>query len=73
MVHSGYEATAVMDAVKHPLKALTVAMRGVKTEGDMVEEISLDHQRPAEFVFSRHVETALERIKNQKVSGEAAE
>ncbi|MGH7112474.1 MAG: adenosyl-hopene transferase HpnH, partial [Stellaceae bacterium] len=30
MVHSGYEATAVMDAVKHPLKAARVALRGVK-------------------------------------------
>ena len=28
MVHSGYEATAVMDAVKHPLKALGVATQG---------------------------------------------
>lgn len=73
MVHSGYEATAVMDAVKHPLKALAVSMRGVKTDGEMVPEISLDHQRPAEYVFSRHVETALESIKNQKVSSEAAE
>jgi hopanoid biosynthesis associated radical SAM protein HpnH len=73
MVHSGYEATAVMDATKHPLKALGVAMRGVKTTGDMVPEISLDKQRPAEFVFSRHVENALEQIKNQKVTTEAAE
>jgi hypothetical protein len=73
MVHSGYEATAVMDAVKHPLKALGVAMRGVKTEGEMAPEISLDHQRKAEYVFSRHVENALETIKNQKVSGAAAE
>jgi hopanoid biosynthesis associated radical SAM protein HpnH len=73
MVHSGYEATAVMDAVKHPLKALGVAMRGVKTEGEMVPEINLDKQRPADYVFSRHVETALEKIKNQKISGEAAE
>src|SRR6202790_3235370 len=73
MVHSGYEATAVMDAVKHPLKALGVAMRGVKTEGEMAPEISLDHQRKAEYVFSRHVENALETIKNQKISGAAAE
>jgi len=62
MVHSGYEATAVMDAVKHPLKALGVAMRGVKTEGDMVPEIVMDRQRPAEYVFSRHVEEAMTRI-----------
>jgi len=73
MVHSGYEATAVMDATKHPLKALGVALRGVKTEGEMAPEISLDKQRPADYVFSRHVETALERIKNQKVTNEAAE
>jgi hopanoid biosynthesis associated radical SAM protein HpnH len=73
MVHSGYEATAVMDATKHPLKALGVALRGVKTEGEMAPEINLDHQRPAEYVFSRHVENALENIKNQKVSSEAAE
>ena len=62
MVHSGYEATAVMDAVKHPLKALGVALRGVKTEGEMVPEINLDNQRPSDFVFSRHVEDAMERI-----------
>jgi hypothetical protein len=73
MVHSGYEATAVMDATKHPLKALAVALRGVKTDGEMAPEIPLDKQRPAEYVFSRHVETALEQIKNQKVTTEAAE
>jgi hypothetical protein len=73
MVHSGYEATAVMDATKHPLKALGVALRGIQTQGEMAPEIPLDKQRPAEYVFSRHVETALERIKDQKVSDEAAE
>ena len=62
MVHSGYEATAVMDAVKHPLKALGVALKGVGTEGEWAEEISLDNQRPAEYVFSRHVEDAVARI-----------
>ncbi|HKR19957.1 MAG TPA: adenosyl-hopene transferase HpnH [Stellaceae bacterium] len=62
MVHSGYEATAVVDAVKHPLKALGVALRGVKTEGEMTPEINLDKQRPAQYVFSRHVEEAMERI-----------
>ena len=73
MVHSGYEATAVVDAVKHPLKALGVAMRGVRTEGEMAPEISRDKQRPAQFVFSRHVENALETIKNRKLGSEAAE
>jgi hopanoid biosynthesis associated radical SAM protein HpnH len=62
MVHSGFEATAVQDAVKHPLKAMAVAMRGVKTEGEMAPEISLENQRPAEYVFSRHVERMMADI-----------
>jgi hopanoid biosynthesis associated radical SAM protein HpnH len=62
MVHSGYEATAVMDTVRHPLKAAAVALRGARTEGDMAPEISLDRQRPAEFVLARHVAEAMERL-----------
>jgi hopanoid biosynthesis associated radical SAM protein HpnH len=69
MVHSGYEATAVMDSVKHPLKALRVAINGVTTEGEMVPEISLENQRPAEYVFSRHVEESLARLKHRKRAG----
>jgi hopanoid biosynthesis associated radical SAM protein HpnH len=56
MVHSGYEATAVQDAITHPVKAIRVALRGVRTDGPMAPEIPLDRQRPAQFVFSRHVE-----------------
>jgi hopanoid biosynthesis associated radical SAM protein HpnH len=67
MVHSGYEATAVMDAVKHPMKALGVAVKGVRTDGAWAEEIPLDRQRPAEYVFSRHVEDAMERLKHEPV------
>ena len=62
MVHSGFEATAVTDAVKNPLKALAVSLRGLRTEGRMAPEIPLDRQRPAEFVFSRHVEDKLAEI-----------
>jgi len=65
MVHSGYEATAVMDSVKHPLKAAVVALRGVRTEGEMAPEIVLDRQRPATYVFSRHVEEATARLKSR--------
>jgi hopanoid biosynthesis associated radical SAM protein HpnH len=72
MVHSGYEATAVVDSVKNPLKALGVALNGVRVEGEMAPEISLDHQRPAEYVFSRHVEQALDRLRHQKTRGTAA-
>ena len=76
MVHSGYEATAVMDSVKHPIKAAVVALRGPKTEGAMAPDVSLDRQRPAEYVFSRHVQQAMEKIKHNKTSmanAEAAE
>ena len=62
MVHSGYEATAVTDAVRHPLKALAVSVRGVRTEGPMAPEIPLSRQRPAQYVFSRHVEEERARI-----------
>jgi MoaA/NifB/PqqE/SkfB family radical SAM enzyme len=64
MVHSGFEASAVKDMVRHPLKALTVAMRGVRTEGAMTKDISLEGQRPAEFVFSGHVERKLTEIRS---------
>lgn len=72
MVHSGYEATAVMDSVTSPLKALAVALNGMTTEGEMAPEISLKNQRPAEYVFSRHVEQALDRLKHQKLTKKAS-
>ncbi|MGF7209507.1 hopanoid biosynthesis associated radical SAM protein HpnH [Skermanella aerolata] len=59
MVHSGYEATAVADTIRNPLKALSVVRKGMKTDGEMAPDIPLDRQRPAEYVFSRHVEQAL--------------
>jgi len=65
MVHSGYEATAVVDSVRHPLKAAKVALFGIRTEGEMAPEIPLDRQRPAEFVHSRHVEAAMARLTAQ--------
>ncbi len=68
MVHSGYEATAVMDSVKHPIKAAVVALRGPKTDGSMAPDVPLDKQRPAEYVFSRHVQQAMDKIKHDKTS-----
>ena len=62
MVHSGYEATAVMDSVRNPLRAAKVALRGIRTEGEMAPEIPLDRQRPAKYVFSGHVEQAMARL-----------
>ncbi len=72
MVHSGFEATSVIDMVKHPLKAAVVALRGVKTDAPMAPEIALDKQRPAQFVFSRHVENKLAEIRERKAGAEQA-
>ncbi len=63
MVHSGFEATAVMDTVRHPLKAALVALNGVKTDGPMKPDISLSNERPAEYVFSSHVERMVDEIR----------
>jgi hopanoid biosynthesis associated radical SAM protein HpnH len=72
MVHCGYEATAVKDAVANPLKALKVALRGVRTDGPMAPEIPLEKQRPAEYVFSRHVERKLAEITEAEASAKRA-
>ena len=66
MVHSGYEATAVKDAVRHPLRALGVALRGVRTEGAMAPEIPLSAERPADYVYSDHVQRKLIEIRVAK-------
>ncbi len=72
MVHSGYEATAVVDSVRRPLKAAMASLRGVRTEGEMAPEIALDGQRPAEYVFSRHVEEAMEQLGGGKRPAQSA-
>ena len=69
MVHCGFEATAVEDAFNHPLRALGVALRGIRTKGPMAPDIPLHLQRPAEYVFSRHVEQKLAEIGEAEGSG----
>lgn len=76
MMHCGYEPTAVADTVAHPLKALAVALRGVRTEGPMAPEISFEGQRPAEYVFESVVKAELEKAppataKKAKAAAEA--
>ena len=66
MVHCGFEGTAVTDSVKQPWKLLPIALRGVRTEGPMAADIPLDKQRPAEFVFSAHVQRKLAEIRRDK-------
>ena len=74
MVHCGFEATAVAETVSKPWRALAQVVRGIRTEGAMAKDIPLDNARPPDFVYSRHVETALAEIKSRKkVPQEVAE
>ena len=59
MAHCGYEPTAAHAAAINPFKELMLSLRGPRVSGPMAPEIPLDKQRPAKFVFSKHVEEAL--------------
>jgi hopanoid biosynthesis associated radical SAM protein HpnH len=72
MAHCGYEPTAAHASISNPLNALWTALRGVRTAGPMAPEISLDQQRPAQFVFSRHVDKMLNDIHAAKSEADAS-
>ncbi len=62
MVHCGYEATAVMDTIAHPVKALKTFVSGPELDGPMAPEISLENQRPAEYIFDSNVQKTLTQL-----------
>jgi hopanoid biosynthesis associated radical SAM protein HpnH len=68
MVHCGFEATAVTESFARPWQILGVALRGIRTEGAMSADIPLDRQRPANYVFTRHVEHKLAEIKEAETA-----
>ena len=54
MVHCGFEASAINDTFKHPLKALKVALQGPDTEGPMAPELPIMYEdQPA--VVAEHI------------------
>ncbi len=63
MVHSGFEATSVNETVRRPWRALSLALRGVRTEGEMAPEIPLEGQRPAVYVFEGNVSRKLSEMR----------
>ncbi len=65
MVHSGFEATAAIDAITKPWKAVAAQLRGPRTEGDMAAEHDLSRQRPAEYVFSAQVQKAMAELAHE--------
>ena len=72
MVHSGYESSAVIDAVKRPLHIMKVALRGPQTEGPMAPEISLANQRPAEYTYAEHVDARMAELAARKATSQGA-
>jgi hopanoid biosynthesis associated radical SAM protein HpnH len=62
MAHCGYEPTAAEASFANPIKSLWISLRGVRTEGPMAPEISLEGQRPAQYVFTRHVQQVLAKL-----------
>ena len=66
MAHCGYEASAVEDTFKNPLKAVEVFFKGPKTEGQMAQEIDLSKSRDPDFVFDNHVQKMLNEIHSEK-------
>jgi hopanoid biosynthesis associated radical SAM protein HpnH len=68
MVHCGFEATAVTESFARPWQALAVSLRGIGTEAPMSADIPLDRQRPAQYVFARHVEHKLAEIKETEAA-----
>jgi hopanoid biosynthesis associated radical SAM protein HpnH len=62
MAHCGYEPTAAHAAISNPLKAMWVSLRGLRTQGPMAPEIAMENQRPAQYVFSTHVQQMLSEI-----------
>jgi hypothetical protein len=49
--------------MKHPLKALAIAWRGIKTKGPMAPEIPMENQRPAQYIFDGQVQLTLSQIR----------
>ena len=53
MVHCGFEASAINDTFRHPLKALKVAIYGPRTDGPMAPELPVLYKDQA--IVAEHV------------------
>jgi hopanoid biosynthesis associated radical SAM protein HpnH len=72
MAHCGYEPTAAEAMMAHPLQAAMIAWKGIKTAGPMAPEISLDAQRPAQYVFDSQVQLTLSQMRANEAREKAA-
>ncbi len=71
MAHCGYEPTAAHATLQQPLQALRAWLRGPRTDGEMAPEISLEQQRPAQFVYSDQVQRKLSEIRTSEAAERA--
>ncbi len=72
MAHCGYEATAADAMMKHPMEALMIGLRGVKTEGEMAPEIDMSKQRPAQYVFDSNVQLTMSEMRANEAREKSA-
>jgi hopanoid biosynthesis associated radical SAM protein HpnH len=72
MAHCGYEPTAAEAMLQRPLEAFMIGLRGVRTEGPLAPEISLENQRPAQYVFDNQVQLRLSEIRANEAHEKAA-
>jgi hopanoid biosynthesis associated radical SAM protein HpnH len=72
MAHCGYEPTAAAATLSNPLQAMKVALFGPRTDGPMAPEISLENQRPAQYVFSEQVQSKLSEIRTAEAQEKRA-
>ncbi|GMG82289.1 adenosyl-hopene transferase HpnH [Paralimibaculum aggregatum] len=69
MAHCGYEPTAANIAFSNPLKMLKLAMRGLRTSGEMAPEIDLSKARAGEEHHERIVAEEMAKL-NRKIAAE---
>ena len=49
--------------MKRPIKAAMLSLKGIRTDGPMAEDISLENQRRSKDVFSLNVDAHLDRMR----------
>ncbi|MGH8144377.1 MAG: hypothetical protein ACREU2_17925, partial [Steroidobacteraceae bacterium] len=54
MAHCGFEGTAAEDTFRHPIKALTISLRGPRVDGPMAPEVPFVYEESAHARAGAH-------------------
>jgi hypothetical protein len=68
--HCGFEGTAVDDLLRHPLKALRIALRGPQVSGPMVPELPITYE--AQRAAPQTVVVPISAVRREHRSHEAS-